>query len=128
MKCTIFGTLHHVKGLKPIPTKFYQSESGNEPVRKWLKSLQREDKKMIGEDIQTVQYGWPIGMPLVDSIEKDIWEVRSKIKDRIARVLFAVIDGKILLLHGFVKKTKAIPDSDKKLARKRLREVKGAKR
>ncbi|ATX81986.1 Phage-related protein [Mariprofundus ferrinatatus] len=96
-------------------------------MREWLKGLDLEDRKVIGRDIQTVQFGWPIGMPLVDNIERDIWEVRSKMKNGIGRVLFAMIEGEIVLLHGFVKKTQATPDNDKKLARNRLKEVKGEK-
>ena len=48
----------------PLEVGFFRTETGNEPVREWLRSLPNEDKKAIGEDIKTVQYGWPIGMPL----------------------------------------------------------------
>jgi len=43
---------------------FFRAQSGSEPVREWLKSLSVDDKKTIGEDIKTVQFGWPIGMPV----------------------------------------------------------------
>ena len=52
---------------------FYRSQASNEPVREWLKSLDRRDKKIIGEDIKTVQFGWPLGMPLVRKIETELW-------------------------------------------------------
>ena len=80
---------------------FYKTEAGNEPVREWLKSLPREDRKAIGEDIKTAQYGWPLGMPLIRKMERGLWEVRSNISTGIARVIFAVIGAMMILLHGF---------------------------
>ena len=50
--------------------------------------------------------GWPLGMPLVDHIEGGIWEVRIKLHLKIARILFAVINNEMILLTGFIKKTK----------------------
>ena len=102
---------------------FYQTEAGNEPVRIWLKSLKKEDRKALGEDIKTAQFGWPIGMPLVRKIERDLWEVRSNVSNGIARVFFTVEGHTMILLHGFIKKTQATPKADLELARKRLKEV-----
>jgi hypothetical protein len=51
-----------------LTVAFYQHETRNEPVRDWLVSLLRDDRKMIGFDIKTVQLGWPLGMPLVRSM------------------------------------------------------------
>jgi phage-related protein len=67
--------------------------------------LQQDERKTIGEDIKTVQFGWPIGMPIARKVEKDLWEVRSKLQNKIARVLFTVQGSQIVLLHGFIKKT-----------------------
>lgn len=72
-----------------LDVRFYRTESGAEPVRSWLKGMAAVDRKTIGEDIKTVQFGWPLGMPLVDHLGGDIWEVRIKLDRRIARVLFA---------------------------------------
>jgi phage-related protein len=106
---------------------FYRSASGNEPVRDWLKSLTKEDRKAIGDDIQTVQYGWPLGMPLVDHIESGIWEVRTALRSGIARTLFMLERDTIVLLHGFIKKTRATPDHDKAIARSRKRDIERAR-
>jgi len=100
---------------------FYRTGAGNEPVRTWLKSLRREDRKIIGVDIKTVQYLWPVGMPLVRKIEPRLWEVRSRITDGIARVLFTVVEDKMVLLHGFVKKTQKMPVRELETAQRRLR-------
>jgi phage-related protein len=82
------------------------------------------DRRTIGEDIKTVQFGWPLGMPLIGHIGGDIWEVRIKLENRIARVLFA-LDGKtMVLLHGFIKKQQTTPKPDIELARDRLKQLK----
>jgi phage-related protein len=109
---------------KPIlDVVFYKSQSGNEPVRDWLKSLPKEDRKAIGEDIKTAQYGWPLGMPLIRKIERGLWEVRSDISTGIARVFFTVRDSLMVLLHGFVKKSQKTPPTELDTARRRLQNV-----
>jgi phage-related protein len=107
---------------KKIPAIFYRSASGSEPVREWLKTLEKADRQAVGEDIAYVQYKWPIGKPRVDHLRGPIWEVRSKIGNRIARVLFAVEESEMILLHAFVKKTQQTNPADIELATKRLKE------
>ncbi|OGV66484.1 MAG: hypothetical protein A3K19_23230 [Lentisphaerae bacterium RIFOXYB12_FULL_65_16] len=105
---------------------FFRTESGTEPVRKWLKSLLASHRKAIGEDIKTVQFGWPLGMPLVEKIEPYMWEVRSHVPDGIARVLFTVDGDMMILLHGFIKKTRRIPPPEVATARSRLKQYQEA--
>jgi len=81
-----------------------RTAAGKEPVREWLKSLSKQDRRTIGLDLKTVQFGWPLGMPLIRKLEAGIWEVRSSLEQRIARVLFTTIGNKMVLLHGFIKK------------------------
>ncbi len=104
---------------------FYRSESGVEPVREWLKELRKEDRKAVGEDIKTAQFGWPLGMPLVRKIGKGLWEVRSNITDGIARTFFTVEKNTIVLLHGFVKKSQETLPNELQTARRRLRNILG---
>lgn len=99
---------------------FYKSNSGNEPVRDWLKKLDKEDRRIVGGDIKTVQFGWPLGMPLVCKLEKGLWEVRIQLNGRIARVLFTIHAGLMVLLHGFEKKSQKIPAKDLKIAKQRM--------
>jgi phage-related protein len=106
---------------------FYRSASGNEPVRKWLKELDRTSRRAIGEDIAYVQYKWPIGKPRVDHLRGSIWEVRSTLETTIARTLFAVDGNKMILLHGFIKKTQQTPTNEIALAEKRFKEYIHAK-
>ena len=103
---------------------FFKSEAGVEPVRDWLKDLPATERKTIGEDIKTVQFGWPLGMPLVRKMSKDLWEVRIRLENRIARVLFTVKRGAIVLLHGFIKKSNNTPADDLALAKNRLKQLK----
>ena len=110
--------------VKRLPAAFYQLPSGREPVREWLKALGPEDRKIIGEDIKDVEFSWPTGMPLVRSLGKGLWEVRSALtQGRIARVLFCVQHGRMVLLHGFIKKTQKTSDADLELALKRRRDI-----
>lgn len=106
---------------------FFRTERGSEPVREWLKSLSMGEKHIVGEDIKTVQFGWPLGMPFVRKIEPGLWEVRSRLIDRIARVLFTIEYGKMVLLHGFIKKSDKTPQDDLRLARRRLAQLRGEK-
>ncbi len=99
---------------------FYLSESENEPVREWLRDLPRESKQQIGEDIKTAQLGWPLGMPLIRKIEKDLWEIRTKLSGGIARVFFTVDGEYMVLLHGFIKKSQKTPQHELKTALARL--------
>jgi phage-related protein len=104
---------------------FYKTESGREPVREWLKAFRSQDMKEIGQDIKTAQFGWPLGMPLIRKLEKDLWEVRSNIKDGIARTIFTIEGAEMILLHGFVKKSQATPQAELDLARERKRKYHG---
>jgi phage-related protein len=113
--------------MQPILKVSFYTNGNAEPVRDWLKSLNGVDKKAIGEDIKTVQYGWPLGMPLVGHIDGDIWEVRIKLDNRIARVLFCLEQSNMVLLHGFIKKTQKTPDSEIDIAKDRLKKLKGKK-
>ncbi len=106
-----------------LGVRFFETESGSEPVRDWLKSLPMEYKKTIGEDIKTVQYGWPLGMPLVRKLEPGLWEVRINLKDGIARIIFTVVDDIMLLLHGFIKKSQQTPKEELKTAKNRKKRL-----
>jgi phage-related protein len=108
---------------KRIPAIFFRTEAGREPVRDWLKALPREDRKRVGEDIKTVEFGWPIGMPVCRPLSEGIYEVRTSLtQNRIARVLFYIDRrSRMVLLHGFIKKTQKTPNEDLKLTRKNKR-------
>lgn len=110
--------------LHEIPVVFYRSSTGVEPVRDWLKSLPGEDRRTVGVDLATVQVGWPVGMPLCRSLGGGLWEVRSSLPSRrIARLLFCLYEGRIGILHGFIKKTQKTPHDEIELARKRMKEM-----
>ncbi len=102
---------------------FYRSAAGREPVREWLRGLDQASKRAFGEDIKTVQFGWPLGMPLVRSLGGGLWEVRSQVRDGIGRILFLAEGQVMVLLHGFIKKTQKTPAKEMEIARKRAAEV-----
>lgn len=110
--------------LPKLSASFFQEiGTGNEPVREWLKSMSRDDRRAIGIDIQTVQFSWPIGKPLADHIEGDIWEIRTRLDNRVARILFVIEDASVVLLHGFIKKTQKTPSAELDIARQRLKRM-----
>jgi phage-related protein len=110
---------------KRLPARFYKNQNGREPVREWLLGLkQQRDRKIIGADIKTVEFGWPIGMPTCRPLGGGLWEVRSDLpRNRIGRVLFCEVRGEMVLLHGMIKKTRTIPKKDLDIARARQKEV-----
>ncbi len=108
---------------RKIPVVFYRTRGGAEVVLDWLRDLAAADRNVIGQDLMRVQYRWPVGMPLCRALGDGLWEVRSALRgNRIARVLFSVHQGRILALHGFIKKSRKTPDEDLALARRRKRE------
>ncbi len=100
---------------------FYRSASGSEPVLEWLRSLPALEKRTIGEELRTIQIGWPLGMPLVRKMESGLWEARVTLPNRIARILFTVGGREMILLHGFIKKSNQTPKEELALARKRMK-------
>ena len=112
--------------LPRLTVRFFRESTGSEPVRDWLKRLPVEEKRDIGSDIKTVQFGWPIGMPVVDHIDGDVWEVRTRLSTRIARVLFVLEGNVMVLLHGFIKKERKTPKADLDIAKQRLKKLRSS--
>lgn len=109
---------------KKLAASFYETASDVEPVREWLKGLDVEDRKIIGDDIATLEFGWPIGMPVCRPMGDGLFEIRSTLAgNRIARVLFCTAKGQLVLLHGFEKKTQKTPANEMALAKKRKKEI-----
>lgn len=113
-----------IERTKKLPARFYVSAMGRVPVREWILELPRADRHMVGKDIQKVEFGWPLGRPHCAPLGSGLWEVRSTLdSDRIARVIFCMGEGYMILLHGFIKKTQKTPQADIALALKRKKEV-----
>ncbi len=106
-----------------LEVRFFKTDTGNEPAREWLRGLSASDKKTIGEDIKTVQFGWPLGMPLVAHLDGEVWEVRIRLDTRIARILFSLQGNIMVLLHGFIKKQQKTPKPELDLAKERLKQL-----
>jgi phage-related protein len=115
-----------VEGSQPrkIPLIFYRSRPGSEPLREWLKELPEAERQAIGKDLLRAQWRWPAGMPLCRPLGGGLWEVRTDLPTkRTARVLLCFYREHLVALHGFIKKTRATPDDDLALARKRQKEL-----
>ena len=108
---------------RQIPVAFYQTRGGNEVVRDWLRALDERERNAIGLDLMRIQFRWPVGMPLCRSVGDGLWEIRTNLPgNRIARVLFCVLQERIVILNGFIKKTRKTPVEELALARKRKKE------
>lgn len=113
-----------MESIKAISVYFYKELSGKEPVREWLKEeLSDEDRKIIGRDIRTIQINWPMDGLLVKPLAPGLWEIRSRLDNRIVRILFVFNEGSIILLHGFIKKTQKTPKNEIDLAKKRAKNL-----
>ena len=109
---------------KKLRARFYETASGRKPVREWLLEIDHEDRRVVGYDLQTVEFGWPVGMPVCRPLGIGLWEVRSNLRDgKIGRIVFCIINDEMVLLHGFIKKTQKTPQQDIELARKRRKEL-----
>jgi len=110
--------------LLPIPVVFHRTPNGASPILDWLRGLPTEDRQKIGRDLETVQFGWPAGMPLCRPLGAGLWEVRSALPSgRIARLLFFIDEGRIGAVQGFIKKTRKTPPEELELARNRMKEM-----
>jgi phage-related protein len=106
--------------LEPIPAAFWTNDNGTEPALDWIKSLDRFDRHVIGNDLRILQIGWPVGMPLCRPMGKGLHEMRSDLPSGVtARLLFCHHDGQLVILHGFIKKTGKTPKADLDRALKR---------
>lgn len=106
--------------VEPLEAAFFETESGSQPCRDFILTLDREDKKEIGAKIFEVQQGFPMGLPLVRKMDTNLWEIRISISDGICRIFFTIAGNIIILLHGFVKKSQKTPQNELETAKKRL--------
>jgi phage-related protein len=101
----------------PNPRRTAGKETGRAETHK-------ADRHAIGLDLMRVQFGWPIGRPLVRSLKDGLWEVRSSLPShRIARLILCFHDQTLVVLHGFIKKTQKMPADDLALAKRRMKEL-----
>lgn len=114
------------KDLTPvkIPVVFFRTAAGKEPAREWLKTLPENDRRTIGQDLMRAQWRWPVGMPLCRALGNGLWEVRADLpSSRTARLLLCLYQNHLVVLHGFIKKSRKTPVEDLTLAQKRKKEL-----
>lgn len=120
----------HALEMRSLPRAvlFFCTAEGKEPVREWLKSLPREERKIIGEDIKVAQGTLQWRKSLVDFLGNGLWEVRSTLPNTIARIFFCEIKNEMILLHSIKKKTRATPTEDLRLAKLRKKQYEHAQK
>lgn len=124
-----------VHGAKKLLVVFYSTRAGGQPVRDWLNDdgeFNNADRKAIGTDVAKAEYGWPIGLPTCEPLGGGLFEIRTNLaNNRITRIIFSIEGGKMVLLHGFVKKARdgiKTPQDEIGLADKRRRDLRGRER
>lgn len=109
---------------KKIAARFYETGAGRKPVREWLMELSDDDRRIVGKDVQKVEFGWPIGMPYCRPLSDGLWEVRSSLShNRISRIIFCIMGNQMILLHAFIKKTQKTPPQEIETAQKRRGDI-----
>lgn len=102
---------------------FFRTLAGNEPARDFLRELPKDDKLAVGSDLKAVQFGFPIGMPLCRPLRGGLHEVRTKLPSgRECRTIFFQNEGRLVIVHAFIKKTQKTPKGDIDLASARKSE------
>ena len=109
---------------KRLPVALWCSKTGREPVRESLKGLDKDERILMGDAIMTVEFGWPVGMPVCRAMGQGLFEVRVDFpRHGIARVLFCVHRNRMVLLHGFIKKEQKTRKPDLDLAKRRKQQL-----
>ena len=105
---------------------FYQTPSGNKVVLEFIRDLSAEDRKVVGEDLKTVQIGFPMGLPLCRPLGEGLYEIRSSLASRREMRLIFYFDRprqSLAIVHALIKKSAKLPKADLELARKRKDET-----
>ena len=97
---------------------FYEKEDGTKPVEEFLDTLPSKHRaKAVWEMELLGESGVTLGKPYTSHISGKLWELRIKFASDISRVFYFVQSGKkIVLLHGFVKKSQRTPKSETSIA------------
>ena len=103
---------------------FYQTSSGREPAREFLRDRPKEDRAKVGALLTELQSGQRMGMPYARYLGKKLWELRVIGKEGHIRVIYFTPTREcIYILHGFIKKTAKMPEKDWLLAMARKRNI-----
>ena len=102
--------------------EFYVEENGNSPVIGFLEELDKKTNARFLWSLEQVKVlNVQARAPLVKHVEGKIWEIREESNTNIYRILYFFYTGKrIVLLHGFAKKTSKLPRRELDIALKRL--------
>src|SRR5215213_4945109 len=104
---------------------FYQTRSGNKVILEFIRNLPAEDRKVVGEDLKTLQMRFPMGLPLCRPLGDGLYEIRSSLPSKREFRLIFFFDRKrqcLLVVHAFFKKSAKLPKADLDLAKRRKEE------
>lgn len=103
---------------------FFREKSGREPIAEFLDGLPEKPLGKIFRDIETLaKHPHDLREPYAKHLEGSLWELRTRFSTNVYRIIYCIRDEKIILLHGFVKKTQKTPLRDLEIARRRYKEL-----
>lgn len=102
---------------------FYVEESGSKPINEFLKTLDVKTQARFIDSIERLrQRNIQAREPLVRHLGGKLWELREESNTNIYRIIYFFFTGRrIVLLHGFAKKTQGTPRREIELAERRMR-------
>lgn len=94
-----------------MDVEFYKTAAGREVVAEFLDTLPPKDMAKVFRDIDLLaEFAPDLHEPYIKHIDGPIWELRSKFSSNIYRIFYFIWrDNKLVLLHGFTKKTRKTP-------------------
>jgi len=100
--------------------EYYEKEDGTFPAEEFILSLDTKMQAKMFRELELLEtFGNELREPHSKPLGDGIYEVRAKFASDITRVLyFFVVDKKIILTNGFVKKTQKTPVNEIELAKK----------
>lgn len=107
-----------------MDVELYKTYQEREVVEEFLDSLPDKDLAKVLRDIDLLaKYAPNLHEPYAKHVEDDIWELRSKFSSNIYRIFYFIWkNNKIILLHGFTKKTQKLPRKEIEIAKSRKKD------
>jgi phage-related protein len=104
--------------------EYYRAPNRTYPAKDFIESLEVKARARTARTLDLLEeFGIELGMPYAKHLEDKLWEIRIRFKNDRHRIIYALLkDRTFILLHGFTKKSSAVPKQEVDIARKRMRD------
>ena len=105
---------------------YFREASGRSPIETFVDGLAMEEKveTMVGVDMLRT-HGILLGRPWAAPLGKGLWELRIRTRRQLRILYFLHTEKTFVLLHGFVKKSRAVPQAEIQTALRRMKQYLG---